>query len=96
VLQGTSFIGALDGGTSGSLDASVVPQRSGELSVNVTVNYLDDFNQQQQITETLSLMVEEQAAPPPGQAQIGEENGEQGGFWSGLLRFIRGLFGLGS
>lgn len=96
VLQGTSFIGALDGGTSGSLDASVIPQRSGELSVNVTVNYLDDFNQPQQITETLSLMVEEQAAPPPGQARINEENGEQGGFWSGLLRFIRGLFGLGS
>jgi hypothetical protein len=94
VEQGTAFIGALDAGTSGSIDAQVTPQRSGLIPVMVTVDYLDDFNQPQTVTQTLSLQVQE--AQPTPQA-MGESQGQpSGGLWAGILRFLRGLFGLGS
>ena len=58
IENGSAFIGSLDGGTSAFIDALGIPQTSGDLELQLTVNYLDDFNQPQVITETLSLNVE--------------------------------------
>lgn len=93
ILEGSAFIGALDGGTSGTFDAEVVPAQSGSIPVEVEVHYLDDFNQSQVISETLSIEVE---APQPGLPEAADETKDAPSFWERLLRFVRGLFGLGS
>jgi hypothetical protein len=94
VEEGSAFIGALDGGTSGSIDAQVVPERSGTLAVVVIVDYLDDFNQAQTIRQTLSIQVEQ---PEPTPQAPGADEGQAGsGPWSQIIRFFRGLIGLGS
>ncbi len=94
VIAGTTFVGALEGGTSGSLDAQVIPEESGTLPVIVTVNYLDDFNQQQFITQTLTIDVEPVEPTPEGPGDGQDE--QPSSFWGRLLRFFRGLIGLGS
>ena len=95
VQTGSSFIGALDGGTSGSMDAQVVPAKSGTLPVLVTVNYLDDFNQAQQITRTLTIEVQ-QPAQPVGDASVEAQPAQADSLWSRFLKIVRGFFGLGS
>lgn len=94
VEEGSAFIGALDAGTSGSIDARVVPEQSGKISVVVSVDYLDDFNQPQTVSQTLGLDVE-QPAPTP-QSPGGGESEAPAGLWSRIVRILRGLFGLGS
>lgn len=91
------YVGPLDGGTSGSLDAVGIPQEAGTLDVVVAVDYLDDFNQAQTFERTLTVEVEglEEEPPPEEDAPPGEEPLEQG-FLDLLWRFIRGLLGLGS
>jgi hypothetical protein len=95
VEDGTAFIGALDAGTSGSLDALVTPHNAGSLSLRLTVHYLDDFNHPQEVTETLLVQVEAPPTPEPeGQARA--ESGEPAGFWGTALKILKGLLGLGS
>jgi hypothetical protein len=59
----------------------------------VTIHYLDDFEQSQTITQTLTVDVE----TPPEEVPA-EESAEEGeaGFWGRILRVLRGLLGLGS
>jgi hypothetical protein len=96
IAEDSFFVGALDGGTSSTVDATVTPLRSGVLPVNLTINYLDDFNQPQVIKEALTFEVEQEAVVSPSEA--GEAGGEEGNgsLWERILRIIRGLFGLGS
>jgi len=94
ISEGSLYLGPLDGGTSGSLEAMAVAQEGGTAKVLVTVYYLDDFEQPQVVTKTLTVEVEEPPEEPPG---AGEESQEQEeGFWGKALRFLRGLLGLGS
>lgn len=97
IAGGISFIGALDGGTTGSMDASAVPEKSGRLPVLVTVNYLDDFNQPQTITAELAIEVEEPTPVPTG-FESGAVDSEEAatGWWARLLQILKGLVGLGS
>ncbi|MCJ7736278.1 MAG: hypothetical protein MUQ10_03055 [Anaerolineae bacterium] len=96
---GTIYLGPLDGGTAGSLEATAVAEQGGKLELLVTVNYLDEFEQPQVVIETLTVQVEEpeirdDALPGGG---VGDEGGEQEEtFWDKVLRFVRGLFGVGS
>ncbi|HEX6304242.1 MAG TPA: hypothetical protein VFZ76_08640, partial [Anaerolineales bacterium] len=94
VEEGAAFIGALDAGTAGSIDARAVPEQSGTISVVVSVDYLDDFNQPQSVAQTLSLEVE-QPAPTPQAPGDGESEAATG-LWSRIVRILRGLLGLGS
>ncbi len=89
------YLGPLDGGTSGSLEATAVAQEGGTAEVLVTVHYLDDFEQPQVVTETLTVEVEEPLEVQPGTEQANQEQEEEG-FWDKVLRFLRGLLGLGS
>jgi hypothetical protein len=96
---GTIYLGPLDGGTAGSLEATAFAEQGGELELLVTVKYLDEFEQPQVVLETLTIQVEEPETPEeglPGEdlRDDGEEQEET--FWDRALRFVRGLFGLGS
>mgnify|MGYP003565965839 CR=1 FL=1 len=59
IEEGSIYLGPLDGGTSGSLDAVAVAQEGGTNELLVTVHYLDDFDQPRVVMETLSVEVEE-------------------------------------
>lgn len=98
VTNGSVFVGVLDGGTTASLDAEVIPLQSGAQPILITIHYLDDFNQAQVVTQTLTVQVEDNATPtPPPPGEGGGEESEQdvsllGRIWS----FVRALLGLGS
>jgi len=96
-------IGLLDAGGYFTLDAMYVPETAGAVELTVTVDYLDDFNQSQRITQTLPIEVLE-----PEEGMGGEEGGEgievptdptllePETFWQKVVRFFKGLFGLDS
>ncbi len=98
----STLVGALDPGGFFTLDAMVTPSQAGPLQVVVTIDYTDDFNQAQVITQTLEVQVMEGAAPGP------ETPGGSGGapltppvpapetFWDTVKRFVLGLLGLDS
>jgi hypothetical protein len=99
-----TLVGALDPGGFFTLDAIVIPAQPGPLDLIVSVDYTDDFNQPQTISQTLSVEVMEGGGPiiEPG----GEGPGEGGfpveptptteTFWQKVLRFFLGLIGLDS
>ena len=94
IQDGSLYLGPLDGGTSGSLEATATAIQGGAAEVVVSVHYLDDFEQPQVITKTLTIPVEE---PAPAGAVAAENAQEQrGSFWDKVLRALRGLLGLGS
>jgi hypothetical protein len=94
IQDGSLYLGPLDGGTSGSLEAMAVAQEGGMAGVLVTVRYLDDFDQSQVVTRTLTVEVAEPEPIAP-ESELSPEEQEESP-WDKVLRFIRGLFGLGS
>ena len=101
VENGTSLVGSLDAGGYFTLDAMVIPEQSGPLTLDVTIDYTDDFNQQRTINRSLEIEVMEGMEEPiiePGMEGGGEvmpipaEESTLQKVW----RFIRGLFGLDS
>jgi hypothetical protein len=93
IQDGSLYLGPLDGGTSGSLEATGVAREGGTAEVQVAVHYLDDFEQPQVVTKTLTVEVEEPVVVPES---TDEEDEKEQGFWDKLLRVLRGLVGLGS
>ena len=94
VRDGVLYIGPLDSGTSGTLEARAVAQRSGQVRALATVRYIDDFGREQQVTQELTF----QAKRPPVVELPGlteQQPGQEGGLLSRLWRFIRALLGLG-
>ena len=96
-----ALIGALEAGGNYPLDATIYPDTAGTLPLVVTINYTDDFNQPQTITATLDVEVME--APPidpgfppdGGPIDPGIPNPQES-FTDMLVRFLKGLLGLGS
>lgn len=100
-----TLVGALDTGGYFTFDSLVIPDAPGTLTISITIDYTDDFNQARTITDTLSLEVMEmplEVIPDPSQ-----EGGamEGGGFEPGTVeesfmrkawRFVLGLLGLDS
>ena len=93
IQDGSLYLGPLDGGTSGSIEATGVAQEGGTAEVQVSVHYLDDFEQPQIVTKTLTVEVEEPVVVPES---ADEEDQKEQWFWDKLLRVLRGLVGLGS
>ncbi|MBC7226192.1 MAG: IPT/TIG domain-containing protein [Thermoflexales bacterium] len=93
IQNGSLYVGPLDGGTSASLEATAVAQQAGTAEVVVSVHYLDDFNRPQTVTQTLTVEV---AGPPEPAPQESAPSSETPTFWEKILRFLRGLLGLGS
>jgi hypothetical protein len=97
------LIGNLEAGQYFPMDAQAIPFQPGPLELNVSVNFTDDFNQPQQVTQTLTVEVME--APPmepiPNEGIPPGEPGFEGPagpetFWQKVVRFFRGLIGLDS
>jgi hypothetical protein len=61
----TIFVGNLESGGYFTLDATYIPDVAGTTDVLVSVDYTDDFNQSQVITETLVVEVLEQPIIEP-------------------------------
>lgn len=92
VRDGSVYIGPLDSGTSGTLDAKVTPRRAGELTLRVAVGYIDDFNRDREVVKEFRLTARApEALPTPAAAPTAEEEG----LLSRIVRFLRALFGLG-
>ena len=94
------FVGWLEGGTSASLDAIATALAAGPHTLEVSIQYLDDFQKMQEVTYTLTVEVTTPTPPPtlpeektPSPAAEEEENG---GLLRTIWRLIRGLLGLGS
>ena len=104
IENGTSLVGSLDAGGYFTLDAMVIPEKSGTMNLNITIDYTDDFNQPRVITRQLKIEVMEGFEEPT--LEPGMEGGGGGGEVfptpsqeTGLQkawRFILGLFGLDS
>ncbi len=98
--QGMAFVGPLDPGGSAPLDLLFVPHAAGPAQLVISVEYRDDFNQVQVITQTLEMEIMEGMEGPdgpmgpdgPGEPPVEEPET----FWDKVGRFIKALLGLGS
>jgi hypothetical protein len=96
-------IGLLDAGGYFTLDAMYIPEAAGTVDLTVTVDYLDDFNQAQRITQVIPIEVMEAEQGMGGEEggggaeiPIGPPAPEPETFWQKVVRFFKGLFGLDS
>jgi hypothetical protein len=102
IENNTMLIGALDTGGYLTLDAMLIPPAPGTMTIDIVVDYTDDFNQNQQITKSLTVEVQEMmmqptqdpsGMPPDMGVPVGMQSET---FWQKIGRFIKGLFGLDS
>ena len=100
VGNGEALIGSLDPGGYFTLDSTVTPNAPGSLELTITIEYVDDFNQPQTITKTVSVNVMDAPLMPTP-----DPNNPDGGivvpaaqetFWQKVWRFVLGLVGLDS
>jgi hypothetical protein len=109
VENGTSLIGSLDAGGYFTLDAMLTPDQPGPLTLDITIDYVDDFNQPRTLSRTLDVEVMEAFVDPSMDPSLnpggGGEYVDGGGFpptvvdetfWQKAWRFILGLLGLDS
>jgi hypothetical protein len=95
------LVGNLEAGGFFTLDATYIPDIPGPATLEVRVDYSDDFNQPRQVTQMISVEVQEMFIP--------EEPTEGGGggefmppileeetVWQKIWRFVLGLLGLDS
>jgi hypothetical protein len=101
IENGTSLVGSLDAGGYFTLDPLLFPDTSGVVTLNIVIDYTDDFNRPRTIEKTLEVTVEEGFIEPPFEPGMGEGNGgefppSEETFLQKVWRFILGLFGLDS
>ncbi len=95
------FVGTLDPGGFFPLDAVIYPEVPGPLDLLLSVNYTDDFNQPQVLTQTLTINVVESFFPeepidPFPEEPLPEAEPEPETFGQKVWRFLLGLMGLSS
>jgi hypothetical protein len=95
------LVGTLDPGGYFTLDATYIPDLPGSTDLIVTIDYTNDFNQAEVISETLTVEVMEQTIiePPNNGSQNGSTNiipQAPETFLHKVWRFILGLIGLDS
>jgi hypothetical protein len=95
------LVGALDPGGYFTLDATFVPDAPGSTDILVSIDYTNDFNQPQVISETLSVDVMDQSVilpPVDGNQGDGTNIPPQSPetFLHKVWRFVLGLIGLDS
>jgi hypothetical protein len=103
IENGTSLVGSLDAGGYFTLDAMVTPEQSGKMSLDITIDYTDDFNQPRTIARKLEIEVMEGfIEPTPDPSMGGGGGGEvvqvpsEETTLQRVWRFVLGLFGLDS
>ena len=97
IENGTSLVGSLDAGGYFTLDSLFTPDQAGPTKLEITIDYVDDFNQPRTIQRTLEIQVEELTEETPNPSDGGEvvDNSEET-FGHKVWRFILGLLGLDS
>lgn len=105
VMNNISLVGALEPGGYFTLDAMLNPAQEGSSNIKVSINYTDDFNQPRVFEQVLPIEIQPAMEIEPtlspeegGMTPEGGLPGEQAPetFWQKILRFFKGLFGLGS
>ena len=101
IENGTSLVGSLEAGGYFTLDSFLTPDQPGTLSLNITIDYIDDFNQPRTIekkleVEVLEAIIEEPMMDPSMGGGGGETFVEEETTLHKVFRFIKGLFGLDS
>lgn len=98
VTNNVALVGALDAGGYFTLDSNLVPFQAGPLELKITVNYTDDFNQPRVIEQVLTVDVQDMPVVEPPTDGIPPENmpAAPETFMDKVVRFFKGLFGLGS
>jgi len=103
VENGTSLVGSLDAGGYFTLDSMFTPEQSGTQTLDVLIEYVDDFNQSRTVATTLEIEVMEGFIEPTPDPTVDGGGGGGGGFVTDeettlhkIFRFIKGLFGLDS
>ena len=108
IENGTGLIGSIDAGGYFTIDSMFTPEKSGPMTLNVTIDYTDDFNQARTLTKTLQVEVMEGMGEGEG-GVVGPSIEGDGGGGGGeipipqeentmqkIWRFVLGLFGLDS
>jgi hypothetical protein len=102
IENGNSLVGSLDAGGYFTLDSMFTAEQSGAQSLDVTIEFVDDFNQPRTITKTLDIEVQEGFIEPTPDPSLGGGGGggemitEEETVLHKIFRFIKGLFGLDS
>ncbi len=100
IENSTGLVGAIDTGGYYTIDSMLFPEQAGTVTVDVTIDYTDDFNQPRILTRTLQVEVLEAMIEEP----IVDPSMEGGGMpvpsnettLQKIWRFILGLLGLDS
>jgi hypothetical protein len=99
IENGTSLVGSLDAGGFFTMDALVFPEQSGPMTLDITIDYTDDFNQPRTVNRTLEIEVMEFEEPilEPGfgEGEVFPPPAEESTLQK-IWRFILGLLGLDS
>jgi hypothetical protein len=100
IYNNVLMVGALDPGGYFTLDASLFPYQEGPLELKIVINYTDDFNQPRTIEQVIPIEVQPAMEVPPDMGGEGMNGGyvepQMETFWQKVVRFFKGLFGLGS
>jgi hypothetical protein len=102
IENGTSLVGSLDAGGYFTLDSMITPEQSGKMTLDITIDYTDDFNEPRTITRQLEIEVMEGEPTSDPSMEGGGGGGEvvpmpvEETALQKVWRFILGLFGLDS
>jgi hypothetical protein len=106
VENGTGLVGSIDVGGYYTMDAMLTPEKSGKVTLNVTIEYTDDFNEPRTINKTLEVEVMDGMEEPGIDPSMGGQGGGGGGEAPVMIepetpmqkvwRFVLGLLGLDS
>jgi hypothetical protein len=102
IENGTSLVGSLDAGGYFTLDSMLTPEQSGTVTLDIVIEYVDDFNQPRTIEKTLEVEVMDGIAEEPVDPSMNGGGGgefmpvEEETLLHKIFRFIKGLLGLDS
>ena len=95
----STLIGSLDPGGYFTFDSTLLPEVTGPVELNITIEYTDDFNKPRKITRTLTVTAEEtfiEPTPDPTLQGMEIPAVTDENFLHKIWRFALGMFGLDS